>query len=369
MKLRVTEIIGFRAALPVPQEAVQAGVLHRVEGVKIETDIGLSGYGWGYVSPQVLTERIRPLLLGKDPLKIENYAPELRDWASVEHALWDIAGKLAGLPVYRLLGGASNRLRAYVTCVWLGPADQSHITPEEQAQMAQKYNQGGFQGIKIRIWRPNPEEDLQAVALIREATQGQMAVMVDRTAHHPGKVWDWGTAYKIARRLEEVGAHWLEEPLDREDLQGLRRLREAVDLPITGGEAGRGLESFRRMLEERSLDILQPDARNCGGLLTIKKIEALAQAYHIPCFLHGSNGFSLAATVQASCSLHQCEWLEIALVHPPLLPQEMWQALENLLESPPLFHWEDGYLLAPEKPGLGVDINEEALVKVIVERW
>ncbi|MBI3923751.1 MAG: mandelate racemase/muconate lactonizing enzyme family protein [Armatimonadetes bacterium] len=365
MKITSIELLSVR--VPVPQEEVERGKIAGFSGVRLQTDEGITGYGFGGVNPQMFEDRVKPKLVGKDPFAVERHlrdevlGPALLHCAPVEHALWDIVGKAAGLPIYRLLGADKDRVKAYLTCVWRGKDDQSHIEPEDQATQARKYRDLGWQGIKVRSWRPDPMEDVRAAALIKQATDGKMEVMIDRTAHHPGAVWDWDTAYKVARGLEQAGATWLEEPFDRNDFSGLARLAEAVDIPITGGEGERGLLRFAEFLRRGCFDIVQPDAVGSGGLLTIKKVSALAESFGLPCIPHGSNGFGLLAPLQIIGALPNCEWLEVALVHPPLTPQEMWSPLEQLLKEPPLFQVEEGHLLVPDKPGLGVELNEEAV--------
>ena len=127
-------------------------------------------------------------------------------------ALWDAIGKIAGQPACKLLGGAADRVKAYVTCVWKGNLDQSHIACEDQARTAVKLKQAGFKGMKIRAWRPNPMDDVAACAVIKQAVGPDFAVMFDRTAHRPEavgrRVWDYETGLKVAadcRRRELTG--------------------------------------------------------------------------------------------------------------------------------------------------------------------
>ena len=120
------------------------------------------------------------------------------EWGGLEHAIWDAIGKIAGQPVYRLLGGAEGKVKAYLTCVWPGNPDQSHVTYDQQAEMAVKIKQAGFHGMKIRAWRPRPDDDVEACRTIRAAVGPEFAIMFDRTAHHPQvagqSVWDYETA-------------------------------------------------------------------------------------------------------------------------------------------------------------------------------
>jgi D-galactarolactone cycloisomerase len=265
------------------------------------------------------------------------------------------------MPVYKLLGGYKDKIKAYLTCVWTGKPDQSDIAPEEQAEQALIYLSHGYKGMKIRAWRPDPMDDVKAVREIKKAVGDKMEIMIDRTAQFPGWIWDYGTAYRFAREIEALGATWLEEPFYRGDIYESARLAEVVDIPITGGEGDRGLAKFRDYLVNGSLDIVQPDAYGSGGIMTIKKIGAMAEAFGKECIMHGSNGFGLMAGLQVSAAMPNCRMMEIALIHPPLLPEQHWESANEFLKNPPLFEVEDGYIKIPDKPGLGIELKEELL--------
>ena len=227
----------------------------------------------------------------------------LLDWGGVEHAMWDAIGKIAGQPVYKLLGGAKNSVKVYLTTVWQGKEDQSDVTYDEQAQMALKEKKAGFKGMKIRAWRPNPLDDAEACRVIRPAVGPDFAIMFDRTAHAPQsvgqKVWDYETGLKVARALEKNGAYWLEEPYARDDYESHARLCRQVDMLITGGEGYRGIEPYHKALLARAYDIVQPDGAGAGGIFLCRKVAMLAEAYHVPCVLHGAMGLRLAGWLQA----------------------------------------------------------------------
>ena len=149
----------------------------------------------------------------------------------------------------------------------------------------------------------------------------------------PGTLWDYETAYRVARAFEQADGTWLEECFDRSDVETPARLAAAVDIPITGGEGDRGLGKFARYLAARSFDIVQPDAYNCGGILTLRKISALAEGFGIPCIPHGTHGLALAGWLQVVGALPNCRLLELAITVPPLLPWEQWAPLAQLLKG------------------------------------
>jgi D-galactarolactone cycloisomerase len=226
--------------------------------------------------------------------------------------------------------------------------------------MALKIKKAGFRGMKIRAWRPNPTDDADACGEIRAAVGPDFAIMFDRTAHLPGAVWDYATGLRVARALEKHNAYWLEEPFSRDDFEAHARLVREVNIPITGGEGYRGLDPYREALARGSYDIVQPDGVNAGGILTVRKIAALAEAFHKPCIPHGAMGLRLAGFLQASASFG-APWQELALVTPPLLPEEQWSPALQVLNSKTLFTFREGEIQLPPGPGLGLNVNEEAL--------
>jgi L-alanine-DL-glutamate epimerase-like enolase superfamily enzyme len=363
VRIRGVEI--FPIDIPVSPADRDAGLDHNFTVVRIETDAGVRGYSFaGPGSPRVLGE-VRGLLVGQDLFAVERHLRHgLIQWGGVEHALWDAIGKVSDQPVYKLLGGTADRVKAYVTCVWKGNLDQSHVSYKEQAAMAGRLKKAGFKGMKIRAWRPSPMDDVAACRAIKDEVGPDFAVMFDRTAHKPQdvgqRVWDYETGRKVAHGLQDAGASWLEEPFAREDYDSPARLAAEVDIPITGGEGYVGLDGFRECVTHKTYDILQPEGSGCGGILTCLKVGALAQAFRLPCILHGTMSLRLAGWLQASLAIGS-PWQELALVTPPLLPEEQWSPGLKVLRSSKVFTIEDGVIVAPEHPGLGLDVDEEAI--------
>jgi D-galactarolactone cycloisomerase len=361
----------FPVEVPVTPAERDAGHDYRFTVVKVETDAGARGYSFAGPPAQALAE-VRKLLVGQDLFAIERHLRNgLIRWGGVEHALWDAIGKVAGRPVFKLLGGGPDRVKAYVTCVWKGKMDQSHVSYEDQAAMAVRLKRAGYKGMKIRAWRPNPMDDVAACRVIKEAVGPSFSVMFDRTAHRPEdvgqRVWDYETGRKVADGLREAGAGWLEEPFARDDYRSPARLAAETDLPITGGEGYVGLDGFRECVIHKTYDILQPEGSGCGGILTCLKVAALAQAFQLPCVLHGSMSLRVAGWLQATLAIGS-EWQELALIAPPLLPEEQWSPGLKVLKSPKVFAVEDGMILAPEYPGLGLDVDEDAIERARVRR-
>jgi len=364
--VRIREVDMFNISLPVSKTEADAGVQYRYPVVKIATDSGVTGYSFAGYGPKSLPP-VRELLVGKDLFAVEQHLKNgLVRWGGVEHAVWDAIGKIANQPVYKLLGGSKSSVKPYLTCVWKGNPDQSHVPYKAQAEMASRIQKAGFKGMKIRAWRPNPTDDADACGEIRAAVGPDFAIMFDRTAHAVRsagqKVWDYATGLKVARALEKHKAYWLEEPYARDDYTSPARLAAEVDIPITGGEGYQGIQPFRECLMHRTYDILQPEGRGSGGILTCRKVGIMAEAFHVPCILHGSMGLMVAGWIQGSLAVG-AEWQELALITPPLLPEEQWAPGLKVLKSDKVFAIREGELLAPEGPGLGLDIDEAALEK------
>ena len=373
--VRITRIEGFSIQIPIPAEEAAMGKNSRYSVVRLETDAGVRGYsfaGYGRGSGQTLFRD----LAGKDLFALSDHLKAGLDRAGgVEHALWDAIGKIARQPVYRLLGGSQTRVKAYLTTVWGGmwggkregveyKADQSNVPYAAQAEMALRAKRAGFKGMKIRAWRPRPTDDADACGEIRAAVGPDFAIMFDRTAHLPEsagqKVWDYDTGLRVARALERHNAYWLEEPFGRNDFYSHARLARDVDIPITGGEGYLGLDPFREALVQDAYDILQPDGVNVGGILLTCKVKVMAEAFHRRLVLHGTMGLNLAGWLQASAAVG-AEWQELALIIPPLLPAEQWSPALKVLNSKTVFDISDGYVHVPQGPGLGLDVNDEAL--------
>ena len=364
--VRITAVDVFPIRIPIPKEDEAAGRMNRYVVCQVDTDAGVRGYSFAGGATGEL-EAIRRLLTGKDLFSVEAHLKNgLGAWAGVEHAIWDAIGRIARQPVYKLLGGNRSSVKVYLTTVWPGKSDQSHVSYEAQAEMALKEKNAGFKGMKIRAWRPNPLDDAEACGVIRQAVGPGFAIMFDRTAHAPEsagqKIWDYDAGLQVARALEKHGAYWLEEPFARDDYRSHARLAGAVDMPITGGEGYRGMQPFHDSLMARAYDIVQPDGVTAGGIFPCRKIAILAEAFHVPCVLHGTMGLRLAGFLQASAAIG-AEWQELVFITPPLLPEEVWSPGLQVLNTRTMYEFRDGEIVLPELPGLGLDVNPEAVEK------
>ncbi|MDQ1474169.1 MAG: hypothetical protein QOJ99_5649 [Bryobacterales bacterium] len=346
---------------------------------RVHTDAGVTGTSFVPCPEDILQRWVKPTLVGEDLFAIDRHIARLQAqrgesgvqiWSGVEHAMWDAVGKIANRPVAKLLGGARDKLKVYRTTVWpysekamagkpLLESDQSEVPYDKQAQFAARLKENGFGAMKIRAWRPNPLDDVEALRVIRSAVGPDFKIMFDRTAVRPGNVWDYQTALEVCRAMERYDAYWLEEPFDGHDIQGAARLAAEVDILITGGELAKSTYEFLEFLVNRSYDILQPDTRICGGIWMARKIAILAESFGVPCIQHGTASLALAGYIQAGCAMNNCEWQEI--IGGPNLPQEQWDPAKKLVRTNEVFQIEEGYVLLPALPGLGLDLNEDAI--------
>ena len=365
-RLRITNVESFAVRVP----ASNPDPLRRYDyGVtRVHTDGGIVGTSFLPCPQHVLESWVKPTLIGDDVFAIDRHLKRLQmergesgvqNWSGVEHAMWDAVGKAVGRPVAQILGGSRDRLKVYRTCVFPGKQDQSDVPYETQARFAVRLKENGYKGIKVRAWRPRPMDDVDMVGVMRRAVGDDFSIMLDRTAVRPGWVWDYPTALEVCRGLEKHHAYWLEEPFDGYDLLGPARLAAEVSILITGGELGNSVYHFLNFLLNKTYDVLQPDTRICGGIWMAKKISVLAETFGVPVIQHGNNSLTLAGYIQAGCSMTNCQWQEI--IGGPNLPQEEWEPGVKLLRTPHAFPIQDGYVLLPDLPGLGLDVNEDAL--------
>jgi len=351
--MEITQVESFSVEVPLTPAQEGRHCYNRTGITRIRTDAGLTGYGFATCDAAAVSE----LLVGRDPLRIEAFVQEGLDaWYGAENALWDIAGKAGGLPLHRLLGACRDQVPLYLTCVWPGAADQTDVTPQQQADDIARYAGAGYRAVKIRSWRPDPLEDVEVIRLVRQRLGGpdRMEVMVDRTAQYSGTTWDYATALRVARALEEVDATWLEEPFQRGDIELSARLRRETCIAITGGEH-QPLDVYWPYIRSDAFDIVQPHCANV--YLHLKKIAALAELAGVDCIFHGSHGLDLAGSLQLAATIPSCRIHEVVYTTPPALPDEAW--------APPhqgrLFEVRGGSVHLSAAPGLGIDVAEEAV--------
>ena len=371
--VRIKNIEIFPIEVPHTKEEWTSGMYVRFTVVKVETDVGVRGYTFSRGNADKQLGEIRSALVGKDLFAIEEHLKAGRHWGGtalgcVENAIWDAIGKIAGQPVYRLLGGAKTKLKTYYTVLWPGRVDQMNVPVKEFGEMAARLKKAGVGGMKIRIWM-KPDYIINLCREMRAAAGPDFVLAFDRTGELPDDgAWNYQTGLRVARGLEQYGPCWLEEPYHRDDIYSYARLAREVDLPIAGGEAYKGLAAYRECLVQEAFDMVITDPEISGGMFVAVKVAAMAQAFNRSAQLHGAMGLRLAAWLQTSAAIG-APWQEIAAVAPPgpggqyLGPEAQWNPGLKVLNSKEVFVIRDGEIEVPQGPGLGLDINEDALQK------
>lgn len=369
MKITNIEATDLEIPYPTPfKPAWQPGLVRYSRGftiVKIETSEGIIGYTGrdGHYASTVETE-VKPYMIGKSVYETEEHARIFRNangmWF-LDLAIWDIIGKSAGLPLYKLWGYARNKVKAYASASELG-------TAKNRVEVAKHYKSQGFQALKIRFHNDHLEDDLNILDQVMEAVP-DMDIMVDANqaemnipSPKQGVVWDYRRAFATAKELEKRGVIWLEEPLSRYDFDNLIRLRKNTNIYIAGGEMYRGLHEFRWLIEKGVYDIIQPDCAMSEGISQLRKVAGMAEinkTHFVP--HHGLSGLGLAAVVHISCSTPGMSWIEM-MYEPNTRTIETYQQLGGIIETS-IWIDDEGYVHAPEQPGLGVTVNEEMMKK------
>ncbi len=355
--MKITEIKTFlMSPPPKPSDEGKPGSSWTARNwlfVKVHTDEGIFGIGEGSGWPRVIetaVQDIAPILIGEDPMNIERIWQKILTATmgngmtgtvgsgamnGIDMALWDIKGKALSTPVWNLLGGkVRDRIRVY------GHAS----TPEGALELKAK----GITGVKTG----GVVDPVDKVEAIRNAVGDEMDIMVD--AHGP----PWFTtkdAILVGKALEPYNLLFYEDPVPPDNMDALARVQDNVDIPIAAGERHSHIWGVRELIERELVDVVQPDSGRIGGITQLKKIAAMAEAHYITVAPHsGSLG-----PVGEYAALHVLAAIPNALI------------LERLeFDSPARYevidpHPEtvDGYIEVPDRPGLGVDIDEEAVAR------
>ena len=345
--------------------------------IEVVTDEGLRGYGEAFgggnvalANKTIVEQVIGPLIRGMDPLdreviwhKVYNLLRDhgqkgmpLQSLSGVDIALWDIAGKSQGQPLYKLLGGAfRDRIPAY------GYGMMLQRVPELASRFAEegrKIAAGGFKAIKMKIGL-GPREDAKLVETVRGAIGPEIRLMVDANHCYTAR-----EAIPLGRELERLEVFWFEEPVAPEDYQGYRDLCLALDMNIAGGEAEFTRWGFRQLIEGRCVDVLQPETCGLGGITEYLKVLALAHSHFVPVVNHvwGSavavamNLHLLAALPDLPGGAHPVQPMLEYDTTPNRFREELLKEPLNILKQ---VKQNDGWVALPNGPGLGIEIDFE----------
>jgi L-alanine-DL-glutamate epimerase-like enolase superfamily enzyme len=333
--------------------------------VRVATDTGLVGYGSGDL--MVGFKGHESLFIGQDPLAVERHYRVLsnidfhygRCWP-LDLALWDLAGKITGQPCWKLLGGLSNRVRAYASSGTLRD-------PGAMAEAAERYLAQGFPALKLRFHRGDWRDDVKALEAVRARVGERLELMVDcnqgwRQPWDTEAPWTLKDAVTVARELERLGVYWMEEPLHRGDYVGMRALRELVDVRIAGGEMTRQSHELRELVTKGCVDVLQPDAALVGGITGLRRTALLAQEHNIMFTPHTwTNGMGVVANTQLVAGLGQPTFIEF-----PYDPPQWDLDRRDYIMAEPLVADRDGWLNLSNAPGMGYAVDEARLAKTLI---
>jgi D-arabinonate dehydratase len=341
--------------------AVKAFAEHPMEVVlvRIETDDGYIGigeslaYGCSETVKTLIERTLSPLIIGEDEEYIEKiwgklYSASLRygrrgiaiaGISGIDIALWDIMGKKARKPVFKLLGASKDRVNSYVTGGYYSPRKDIERLIEEVSY----YVKMGFKGVKVKVGGLTVEEDIKRLKSVRDALGEKVRIAVDAN-----NVYTFNEALTVGKQLEKLGIWFFEEPIQTDFIDLSAELVKELEVPIAGYETAFTRWEFYEIMRKRAVDIVQPDCMWSGGISEVIKIGALAKTLGIQVIPHYSaSGVSLVANAHVAASIG-CEWIETHLRRNDLRDNIFKEKIE----------YEDGKIVLPNRPGLGFTLRE-----------
>lgn len=327
----------------------------------LRTDDGAEGVGWVNGNDLVLnilsemTERV----IGLDPIRVEalwdrtfdlkahgRWGLAMKAMSAIDIACWDIASRTMGRPLYQVLGGARDRVPAYVAGGYYQDGKGlSELGDELQAEV-----EAGAGAIKMKVGRLAVRDDVARVEAARRSVGESVDLLVDANGGYQRH-----EALAMARALEDLDAYWFEEPLDCEDIEGSAELRERSTVPLAQGENEYAWQGVQRLLQTQAVDVLNPDAQILGGVTQWMRSAQLALAAGVPVAPHGDQ------------EIH----IHLAAAVPNGLIVEYYRHTNRLREAmfvDPLALNDDGTLSPPSGPGLGIELDEDALAQFLMSR-
>ena len=325
--------------------------------VQIETDLGVTGVGIGGGSPGevAILEVFAQVLVGMDPELIGAIWARLDDpkvygrrghehyaLSSIDGALWDLKGKLAGMPLHRLLGGVTDKVPFYIAGGYYGP-DKSLADLRDEVL---SYVGLGARAVKIKVGGVTMAEDIARVRTVRESIGADVALMLDANGAYRAH-----EAIQFGERVAEFDIAWLEEPVGPDDYEGYARVGRRLSIPLAAGEQEYGLSGFRDLLATGGVAVLQPDARCTGGASEFMRIATLAEAHGRLISSHGDQ--QVHAPLMAA--IRNASWTEYYA--PAVDPNA------EAFYAQPVTRTGDGCLLLSDEPGGGWMVDAEAMAR------
>lgn len=330
--------------------------------VFIETDTGLFGVGEGWTpggSARALVHTIEddlaPLLQGQDPYFVTRFGKQALETTEVSNrsgivaaalgavdmALWDLIGKAAGLPLYKLLGAHDEQVFTYASAGLYGEGK----TPDDLGAELRGYIEQGFTAVKMKVGGVPLKEDVARVAAAREAIGPERKLMVDALYN-----LSVPEALALARAIDRYDIHFFEAPVSVHDVKGQAEVHAKSPMPVCGNETLAWANAFRELITAGAVHFVQFDPAACGGISEGRRIADLARAFHLPCTLHAaSTSVLFAACLHLGAAVANCASVEYHMLH-----QWFWD-----LEPEDTFIARNGFVRPPEGPGLGLAITPD----------
>jgi L-alanine-DL-glutamate epimerase-like enolase superfamily enzyme len=318
----------------------------------MRTDEGVEGHAFlgsamrgAHLDGESLIQQLKPVVLGQDPLERErlyqalwqkNRATTYRAIGAMDIALWDIAGKVAGMPIHRLLGSYRDRVPAYASSAVLG-------SKEEYAAEAARFKSEGWTAYKIHP-PTDPATDIEVCRAVRRAVGDDYTLMLD-----PTWAYQYPEALRVGKAIEGLGYHWYEDPLADDDLYSYVKLKQHLHIPIMATEySPGGFTAYAPWLTARATDFLRGDVAVKGGITALVKAAHLAEAFHMNFEVHhGGNSLNNVANLHVIMAIRNCEFFEVLL---PAGAQKYGLVEDIEVDGRGLVH-------AMNAPGLGASID------------
>lgn len=332
--------------------------------LRIVTDEGAEGYCLG-AQAEVIQGLVKPLLIGEDPFYRERIWQTLKErqrlhigtlsdrvLAVVDMALWDLAGRTLNQPVFKLLGGYRDRVLAYASTMCGDELEGGLDTPEAYARFALQCVERGYKAFKLHTWQPpvkgapDVKRDIAACAAVREAVGDDMALMID-----PFHYYSRAESLYLGRALEELGYHWIEEPMDEYSTSSYVWLADQLSIPVVGPETADGKMYTRaEWIVRGASDISRGGVSDVGGITPLIKLVHLCEAFNVAMEVHGGG----AGNLHVLCAMGiPGEMYERGLLHPFIDYEQPAPWLNELVDPMD----DEGYVHISQRPGLGEEIN------------
>ncbi len=316
--------------------------------IYVDTDEGVTGVGAGVGAPDL--DKLKEFLIGEDPMCHEKLWNKMyfsrhgslyiQTISVIDIALWDLKAKVAGLPLYKLLGGVRNKLECYVAGGYYAP-DKTILDLQHEME---EYLSWNAKAVKMKVGGLTPREDAERVHAVRKAIGPEIKLLMDANC-----AWSYYEAIEFAKRVEEDYPFWFEEPCAATDFEGFSQLHAHTSIPLAAGESLHGKYEHAAIMDTGALAYIQPDAVLCGGVTQVMKVGSYADAHHIAIAPHGLQ----QVHVHLNCAMPNAAITEF---YSPTFDKLAYDAYKY-----PVLINEDGTVSPPENPGASFDINPEVL--------